>query len=838
MKATKLLRSLMTVMLLALLLPQTAAAYDFMVNGIAYKKNSDGQSVSVTSTGTNPNYDGVTNLNIPATVTYGGKTYSVTAIGYYGLAGAITVVSLNLPEGLVSIGECGLNNMAALRQLTLPSTLRTVAGWAFENLTSVQSITSLATTAPTTSGYWFHNTEVLPTCPFYVPSGSLSSYQASTYWRAFNLVESIVLATSVSLNYTSTTLLPGETLQLTATVLPSNTTNKAVTWKSSNTSVATVDNNGKVTGKSSGYTIITATTTDGTNLSASCVVTVQMTNILLGDLNNDGVIDIADVNIVLNYMLGKSDPRATYEQCDLNEDGVIDITDVNIVLNLMLGKAVNIVKTYTVNGVSFKMISVTGGKFTMGATSEQGNSYYSDELPTHQVTLSNYDIGQTEVTQALWQAVMGSNPSNHTGNLEYPVENVTWNDCQVFITKLNEMTGKNFRLPTEAEWEYAARGGCKSLGFKFAGSNNANDVAWSSCGSTHAVAQKQPNELNIYDMSGNVEEFCYDWYGPYSSDDQINPTGPTSGTIHVDRGGSYISSSNDCRVSRRDNGNSPTGHPSGPDPDLGFRLALGNGIVIPQEIPQEYTKVDWIESQNTNSGFSYINSGYTPSINTRIEFKTMLPKDRSLNTHYGNYSLFGAHSWTRRSGMYGYGGSLCFEINGSIRNDNISSDNAILNEQGDFLFREGLQIHASECSEVYPQNWLHIDNFASNDNNDHVFEGNISINSMYLQHNGNKLLDWQPTTYWNGLDGTDATCSVLYLFTGVWEPNLYAIDNGQPRGFITQRLYEFKIYESDVLVYNYIPVMRKQDNVYGLYDSVNKTFLTSPNGVSFTGGND
>ena len=135
-------------------------------------------------------------------------------------------------------------------------------------------------------------------------------------------------------------------------------------------------------------------------------------------------------------------------------------------------------ETYTVNGVSFKMVGVEGGTFTMGATAEQGSDAYSNEKPAHEVTLSSFSIGETEVTQALWQAVMGSNPSYFTGDLNRPVERVSWNDCQTFITKLNEMTGKTFRLPTEAEWEYAARGGNLSQGYKYAGSNDVNEVAW------------------------------------------------------------------------------------------------------------------------------------------------------------------------------------------------------------------------------------------------------------------------------------------------------------------------------------------------------------------------
>lgn len=213
-------------------------------------------------------------------------------------------------------------------------------------------------------------------------------------------------------------------------------------------------------------------------------------------------------------------------------------------------------QTFTVNGVQFTMVAVKGGTFTMGATSEQGSDADEDEKPAHEVTLSDYYIGQTEVTQALWKAVMGSNPSYFVGD-NLPVENMSWNDCQVFIQKLNQLTGKQFRLPTEAEWEYAARGGRKSRGYKYAGSNDIGLVAWyedNSGTGTHPVATKQANELGIYDMSGNVWEWCSDWYGDYQSSSQSDPQGPSSGFSRVGRGGSCYSSARYCRVSNRSSG--------------------------------------------------------------------------------------------------------------------------------------------------------------------------------------------------------------------------------------------------------------------------------------------
>ena len=233
----------------------------------------------------------------------------------------------------------------------------------------------------------------------------------------------------------------------------------------------------------------------------------------------------------------------------------------------------------TLNGnVIFKMIAVEGGTFKMGAQSSDsgGDNYDSDaeddESPVHDVTLSSYYIGETEVTQELWEAVMGSNPSIFSGYPQRPVEQISWNDCQEFITELNNLTGKNFRLPTEAEWEYAARGGNKSQGYKFSGSNTIGNVAWyydNSSSTTHDVKTKQANELGIYDMCGNVWEWCQDWHGSYSSGSQTNPTGPASGSYRVCRGGGWNYDARRCRVSNRDGY-----YPDNTCSHLGLRLSL------------------------------------------------------------------------------------------------------------------------------------------------------------------------------------------------------------------------------------------------------------------------
>jgi len=248
-------------------------------------------------------------------------------------------------------------------------------------------------------------------------------------------------------------------------------------------------------------------------------------------------------------------------------------------------------RNQAIQQINSQMVRVAGGTFMMG--SENGDS---DEKPIHEVALSAYEIGRFEITQAQWEAVMGENPSHFKNCLNCPVEEISWNDVKEFINKLNQYTGGRYRLPTEAEWEYAARGGNQSKGYEYAGSNELDEVGWywknsgnklfegewdlgkikQNDNKTHPVGEKQPNEIGIYDMSGNVGEWCSDW-SDYNNDyyatcrDQgtvTDPTGPVTGQYRVIRGGSWRSYASRCRVAYRSNGT-----PSRRFNDLGFRLS-------------------------------------------------------------------------------------------------------------------------------------------------------------------------------------------------------------------------------------------------------------------------
>lgn len=299
-------------------------------------------------------------------------------------------------------------------------------------------------------------------------------------------------------------------------------------------------------------------------------------------------------------------------------------------------------ETFKVKGVSFVMVKVEGGTFQMGATQEQGRApYHSGEGLIHSVTLSDYCIGETEVTQELWQAVMGTNPSRHKG-AQKPVNEVSWDDCQGFIAELNKLTGKNFRLPTEAEWEYAARGGNMSKGFKYSGSNKIRKVAWFHGNAerfgcrvygVQNVKTKLPNELGIYDMSGNVSEWCYDIPGEYVCNPQTNPQGALYGNYRAYRGGGWSDFKWHCLASFRE-----CGRPNYGSYDRGFRLCISS-ITEPINIKEGAVQSGGDGSmklafKQEHNGYEYVDLGLSVKWAT-CNVGASSPED------YGNYYAWG-----------------------------------------------------------------------------------------------------------------------------------------------------------------------------------------------------
>lgn len=482
----------------------------------------------------------------------------------------------------------------------------------------------------------------------HVPRSAMVAYFSALYWNNFNNYSTdAVEPESVSLSQESVTLEKNNQVTLTATVTPADATPNYVTWSSSNTSVATVEN-GKVkavgygecditascfdktavchvtvpahivihfiqhevsikpnetiyltaycepvttalTASSSdpavaratyvdgivkvdaigeGTAIVTISSVDGLATPDTCVVRVYT---LAGDVNADGSVNISDVTRLIDYLLNPESVSISMSAADTNSDGNVSISDVTHLIDYLLsgewptphGDSPTL--TFEVNDISFTMVLVEGGTFTMGAYGSLLDDATSFELPAHEVTITrNYYMCEIPVTQELWTTVMGSNPSYFFISPLYPVLNVSWDACQQFITKLNQLTGQSFRLPTEAEWEFAARGGNLSHGYMYAGSDNIDEVAWyhdnTQIGSSfypHNVGQKQPNELGLYDMSGNAWEWCQDYYGDYSSESQTDPTGPETGIYRIARGGSADQMAKACRVSAR-NRNTPT----------------------------------------------------------------------------------------------------------------------------------------------------------------------------------------------------------------------------------------------------------------------------------------
>ena len=491
----------------------TEMSFDFEKDGIFYNILNSGAVEVTYMTSDYNSYRGV--VNIPETVTHNGVTYTVTAIGNNAFRMSKSLTAVTIPNTVTTIGSYAFYYCEGLTNVTLPNSLTTIgnnAFWLCLNLSEVvipNSVTTIGSMA-------FRNCTAMTRV---VIGENVASIGSTCFIYNPNITEVICLATIPPTLYdpASGSMTTFQTSVYTNAVL-------RVPY-----------------GSHEAYR-------EDPNWSRFVnIVSEEIVNpVMTGDVNGDGRISIKDVTDLINYLLSGDASGINLVAADINGDGQIKISDVTALINMLLsgdgGEAVGSARAdYLINSVPFTMIKVDGGTFMMG-----GEGIY-DATPVHQVTLSDYYIGQTEVTQALWQTVMGSNPSSNKSDVNLPVENMTWDECQTFATKLSQLTGKGFRLPTEAEWEFAARGGNDSQGYTYAGSNDLNEVGWysgNSGGKTHVVGTKAPNELGLYDMSGNVFEWIQDYFASYTSEPQVDPQGPTSGQYRVCRSSAYNRANN------------------------------------------------------------------------------------------------------------------------------------------------------------------------------------------------------------------------------------------------------------------------------------------------------
>lgn len=561
-------KSVLTLMLMVAMLPLMADAYEQLADGVYQDGSTLYISSGVTSLG---------NLQVnPTTIyCYAAIPPACSANTFTGYGAALHVPTLAMVNYFSAQYWYNFSNLTAdavePESLTLSkASIDIVIGQQYNLNATVLPVDATPNTVVWSSSDTNVATVNGGTITTVAP-GECDIIARCAYKQAVCHVSVLTERVTITLNKHEARLLPNHMLTLTATCSPMPT--DLIVLSSDNTVAMPRLVNGaiQILGLKEGTATITVGSVDGTANTDACLVEVFTE---VGDVNSDGYVNISDVTKLIDSLLSDDPEGFNTDKADTNRDGRINISDVTMLIDYLLGGIdLNppLIETFTVNGVSFNMVEVQGGTFMMGAPYDDNDASVW-EKPAHQVTLTSYYIGETEVTQALWVAVMDSNPSYFTINLNNPVESISWNDCHTFISKLNQITGMNFRLPSEAEWEYAARGGKRSMGYTYAGSNLIDNVAWINSNSestSHVVGIKESNELGLFDMSGNVNEWCQDFNSLYTNDSQTNPMGPDFGGDRVYRGGSWGRGARDCRVWSRS-----CSDPSSSDRTIGLRLAL------------------------------------------------------------------------------------------------------------------------------------------------------------------------------------------------------------------------------------------------------------------------
>ena len=587
----------LVVTVLACLMPQCVYGV-FMVDGLYYVFNDNQTSVLVTSENSaGPRYSNLTgDLVIPPAITYEGTTYPVSGINGYAFMMCNDITSVTIPSSVTYIGSYAFNSCNGLKAVVLPDSLSYVDVFAFAQCVSLETVVLPSKIRTLVSGMFFGCTALKEVS--FPPT--LESIGSQMFSGCVNLTEVRLpekLKFIGSYAFYDCSGITDLDLPLTLTGIDDY-----------------------AFGNCTGLTNITLPATlvgMGYDVFQGCGALKEIKSLALTPPNAHedeegyegqfhvvypGTFNSVDKeNCVLrvfesamaDYKRAKGWRQFTnvetlneseYLPGDVNGDGVVDIADVNGVVNDMLGKADVVIG---LNEVKFGLAMVQGGTFEMGAEIPQEELewgfYDSVPSPKHQVTLDSYFISTTEVTRQLWHAVMGGTEPEYD-MMNRPIYDINWNAAQTFIERLNQLTGLQFRLPTEAEWEFAARGGNKSQGYLYSGSNDPNEVGWCSYNpwgpeeskKPRPVGKKSPNELGIYDMSGNVWEWCQDWFADYTDEPQVNPTGPETGTRRVIRGGSCYNdhSETHCSVYNRA-AVEPTKTVYGSfDQPIGIRLAM------------------------------------------------------------------------------------------------------------------------------------------------------------------------------------------------------------------------------------------------------------------------